>query len=105
MVTCGNIVIGETYVQIIRIIILFAKIIIPIILIVMGMLDFAKVVVSKDAKIGNGIKTFFLRILSAALLYFIVPITELLLNIVISTGAIDESYNCISCLAENKCEK
>lgn len=104
MVVCGNIVIGEVYVQIIRVIVVIAKIIVPIILILMGMLDFGKVVLSKDVKIGNGFKTFFLRIICAGLLYFIVPIVELLLNIIISTGVIDESYNCVRCLAENKCE-
>lgn len=104
MVTCGNFVIGEIYVNIIRAIVIFAKIVVPIILIVMGMLDFVKIVFKKDAKIGEGFKTFFLRLISAGLLYFIVPIVELLMNIIISTGAIDESYNCVSCLAENKCD-
>ena len=70
----------------------------------MGMLDFVKVLFSKEAKIGEGFKTFFLRMVSAALLYFMVPIVELLLNIIISTGAIDKSYNCVRCLAENKCD-
>ena len=103
MVMCGNIPIDNTYVQIIRIIVMFLKIVAPIILVIMGMLDFVKVLVSKDAKIGDGFKTFFLRLVSATLLYFIVPIVELLLNIVISTGVIDKSYNCVRCLAENEC--
>ena len=101
MVVCGNTVIGDTYVQIIRVVVIIAKIIVPVILVVMGMLDFAKVLVSKEAKLGE---TFFLRLVSAALLYFIVPIVELLMNIIISTGVIDESYNCVRCLAENKCD-
>lgn len=104
MVVCGNTVIGDTYVQIIRIIVMCLKLVAPIILIIMGMLDFAKVLVSKEAKIGDGFKTFFLRLVSAGLLFFIVPIVELLLNIIISTGVIDESYNCVRCLAENKCD-
>ena len=101
---CGNIAINSTYVQIIRVIVMFLKIVVPIILIIMGMLDFVKVLFSKEAKIGDGFKTFFLRMVSAALLYFMVPIVELLLNIIISTGAIDKSYNCVRCLAENKCD-
>lgn len=101
---CGNITINSTYVQIIRVIVMFLKIVVPIILIIMGMLDFVKVLFSKEAKIGEGFKTFFLRMVSAALLYFMVPIVELLLNIIISTGAIDKSYNCVRCLAENKCD-
>lgn len=104
MVTCGNIVIGEVYVQIIRVIVVIAKLVVPVILIVMGMIDFGKVVFSKDAKISTGLKTFFLRLVSAGLLYFIVPIVELLLNVIISTGALDESYNCVRCVAENKCD-
>ena len=104
MVMCGDVAIGSTYVQIVRIVVMFLKIVVPIILIIMGMLDFVKVVFSKEAKIGTGLKTFFLRIISAGLLFFIVPIVELLLNIIISTGAIDESYNCVRCLAENKCD-
>jgi len=104
MVMCGNIAINSTYVQIIRVIVMFLKIVVPIILIIMGMLDFVKVLFSKEAKIGEGFKTFFLRMVSAALLYFMVPIVELLLNIIISTGAIDKSYNCVRCLAENKCD-
>ncbi len=105
MVTCGNVVIGSTYVQIIRTIVIILKIVVPIILVVMGMFDFIKVLISKEAKIGNGFKVFFLRIISACILYFIVPIVELLLNIIISTGVIDKSYNCVRCLAENKCDK
>lgn len=101
---CGNIAINSTYVQIIRVIVMFLKIVVPIILIIMGMLDFVKVLFSKEAKIGEGFKTFFLRMVSATLLYFMVPIVELLLNIIISTGAIDKSYNCVRCLAENKCD-
>ena len=101
---CGNIAINSTYVQIIRVIVMFLKIVVPIILIIMGMLDFVKVLFSKEAKIGEGFKTFFLRMVSAALLYCMVPIVELLLNIIISTGAIDKSYNCVRCLAENKCD-
>lgn len=101
---CGNIAINSTYVQIIRVIVMFLKIVVPIILIIMGMLDFVKVLFSKEAKIGEGFKTFFLRMVSAALLYFMVPIVELLLNIIISTGAIDKSYNCVRCLAEKKCD-
>ena len=81
MVMCGNIAINSTYVQIIRVIVMFLKIVVPIILIIMGMLDFVKVLFSKEAKIGEGFKTFFLRMVSAALLYFMVPIVELLLNI------------------------
>ena len=104
MVMCGNLQIGETYVEIIRIIVIILKLVVPVILIIMGMLDFIKVLTSKEAKLSDGFKIFFLRILSAALLYFIVPIVELLLNIIISTGVIDESYNCVRCLAENKCE-
>lgn len=104
MVMCGNIQIGETYVEIIRIIVIILKLVVPVILIIMGMLDFIKVLTSKEAKLSDGFKIFLLRILSAALLYFIVPIVELLLNIIISTGVIDESYNCVRCLAENKCE-
>ena len=104
MVMCGNIAINSTYVQIIRVIVMLLKIVVPIILIIMGMLDFVKVLFSKEAKIGEGFKTFFLRMVSAALLYFMVPIVELLLNIIISTGAIDKSYNCVRCLAENKCD-
>ena len=101
---CGNIAINSTYVQIIRVIVMFLKIVVPIILIIMGMLDFVKVLFSKEAKIGEVFRTFFLRMVSAALLYFMVPIVELLLNIIISTGAIDKSYNCVRCLAENKCD-
>ena len=101
---CGNIAINSTYVQIIRVIVMFLKIVVPIILIIMGMLDFVKVLFSKEAKIGEGFKTFFLRMVSAALLYFMVPIVELLLNIIISTGAIDKSYNWVRFLEQNKCD-
>ena len=43
MVMCGNIQIGETYVEIIRIIVIILKLVVPVILIIMGMLDFIKV--------------------------------------------------------------
>jgi len=106
MVTCGNlgISIDSRYIDLIVSIINLIKIAVPIILIIVGMLDFGKAVASKGDEIKKAYKTFFSRVLAAAIVYFIIPIVELLINIVSTTGAIDKNDNCISCFTKGECK-
>ena len=64
-------------------IIVVLKIAIPVILIIFGMIDFGKGVVAKsEDEIKAGRKIFTKRLISAALVFFVVTIVQLMLNIV-----------------------
>jgi len=106
MVTCGNLgmFIDVKYINLIVNIINIIKIAVPVILVIVGMLDLLKAVMAKGDDIKKGIKTFFSRLISAALVYFIIPIVELLVSVIAQTGAIDENDNCISCFTTGECK-
>ena len=104
MVTCGNlgISIDSRYIDLFVTIINLIKIVVPIILIIVGMLDFGKAVAWWDKK---AYKTFFLRVVAAAIVYFVIPIVELLVSIIAQAGAIDKDDNCISCFTTGECKE
>ena len=75
------------------------KIVVPILLIIWGMLDFAKSVVAQDEeKTKAGQKVFMKRLIAAAVCFLIVTIVQLVINIVGSVGGEgNESGNAWSC--------
>ena len=79
------------------------KIGIPVLLIVFGMLDLGKAVMAqKEDEIKKSQQMFFKRLLSAALVFFVFVIVELVFNIV----ARDEKagiWNCVNCFINNQC--
>lgn len=107
MVTCGNlgISIDSRYIDLFVTIINLIKIVVPIILIIVGMLDFGRAVASKGDEIKKAYKTFFLRVVAAAIVYFVIPIVELLVSIIAQAGAIDKDDNCISCFTTGECKE
>lgn len=80
----------------VHLIITIIKIAIPIILIIFGMLDLGKAVMSNDEKEMKSSQTKFIkRILYAALVFFVVTVVQLIF------GMLDDNakgeHNCISC--------
>lgn len=80
----------------VHLVITVIKIAIPIILILFGMLDLGKAVMSNDEKEMKSSQTKFIkRILYAALVFFVVTVVQLVF------GMLDDNakgeYNCISC--------
>ena len=79
--------------RIVNIIILIIKIAIPIILIVIGMLDFAKAVsVGADDALPNSIKTFVKRIIVAILIFLIPTFISIIFSI---TSSSKDYKNCL----------
>ena len=77
------------------------KIVIPILILAFGCIDFGKAVVaSKDDEIKKALKSLMFRILAGAVIFFIPVIIKFALSLVDSfSGDIEKDYNvCVSCL-------
>lgn len=81
------------------------KIAIPIILIILGMLDFGKAVMAqKEDEIKKSQGLFVKRLLSAALVFFVFIIVEVVFNLVTSDDPDQENiWNCVNCFINNEC--
>lgn len=81
-------------------ILLAAKVIIPIILIVLGTIDFAKAVINdKDDNLSTAAKTFLRRIVIGILIFFIPTIVYVIFNTIASAAETMESAKaCNVCL-------
>ena len=81
--------------KIISTIIFAIQIAIPILLIIFGMLDLGKAVVaSKEDEIKKGQQTFIKRLISAALVFFVIFIVKILIRFVASESS-NEILNCV----------
>ncbi len=75
--------IDDDLTQFIHTIILIIEIGVPILLIIFGMLDFAKgVMASSDDDIKKGQRAFFKRLLAAVVVFFIFSVTQLVVGLV-----------------------
>ena len=101
----GNeIVIPGAIAGIIATVVNLIKIVVPIILIILGMLDMGKAVASqKEDEIKKGQKTLMSRCIAAGIVFFVVAIVQLLFGII---GGSDDTnstlWTCISALINNK---
>lgn len=74
--------------NVVHLIILLIQIAVPILLIIWGMLDFAKAVMGGDEdKIKAGQKLFIKRIIAAVIVFLVITVTTLLINLVGEVGA------------------
>lgn len=96
-VTCtDNIYIPYQIVSVVRVGISFIKIGVPIIFIVMGMLDFGKVVFGKpDKDMDKAKKSFGYRLVSAVLVFLVISIVEMVLPLITTE---DKVLNCTKCI-------
>lgn len=91
---CPNVTIPGQLAYIVAIIYNVIRIGIPLILIIMGMLDLGKAVISqKEDDIKKNQKIFVSRLIAAALVFFVFTIVKLVLGIVA-----DDSGDIIDCL-------
>lgn len=80
--------------SIVSTIILAIQIAIPVLLIIFGMLDLGKAVVaSKEDEIKKGQQLFIKRLISAALVFFVIFIVKVLINLVASESS-NEIWDC-----------
>lgn len=75
------------------------KIAVPIILVIFGMLDLAKAVMSNDEKEMKGAQTKLIkRVIYAVLVFLVVSIVQLLFGVLAGNGASDNNVSgCIAC--------
>src|SRR5574344_2625737 len=93
----GSVTIPGQLASIIAMIYGLIKIGIPILLIIFGMLDLGKAVMSqKDDEIKKGQQTFVKRLIAAAIVFFVFTIVQLLLSIVDS----EDSATILNCLKQ-----
>lgn len=111
-VSCGSgaskIVIDSIIPSTLSFVVDLIKIGIPILLIVFGMLDLGKAVMSNDEKeMKSGQSKLIKRCLYAVLVFFIVAIVEFLVGVLSSNGGDDVNgkkiQSCIDCFVNNSC--
>lgn len=79
------------------------KIAVPVILIIMGMLDFAKAVISNDEKgMKESQNKFIKRIIAAIAIFLIVSIVQFIFKI-INTNDTNTMVSCIDCFISGNC--
>ena len=79
------------------------KIVIPIIIVILAMLDLGKAVMAqKEDEIKKSQQMFFKRILSAALVFFVVVIVQLVFNLVAKNQT--NVWDCVSCFVNGVAE-
>ena len=87
-VSCGNgVTIPGALVGLIRAGVFIIQVVVPILLILWGMLDFAKGVIGQDEeKIKSGQKKFIQRLIAAIIVFLIVAIVSFIIGIVGNLG-------------------
>lgn len=79
---CAGIEVPDTLFNLVATIIRIIKIVVPILLIIWGMLDFAKsVVAKKEEDIKKYQKSFVARLISAVLVFLVITIVQLAVNL------------------------
>lgn len=81
-------------------VVLIFKIIIPLLLIILGMVDLGKAVVSSDDKaISKSVSTLVKRFIAAIIIFFIPTIVSAIFNAVANIDIQDADYNkCVQCV-------
>lgn len=79
----GGIAIPAAVFKLVHYVVLVIQIVVPILLIIWGMLDFAKgLIKGKDDEIKAGQKTFISRLIVAVMVFLVVTITRLVVSLV-----------------------
>lgn len=86
--------------KIVKYVILIIQIVVPIILVVMGLLDFLKAVAAqKEDDIKAGQKLFIKRLLAGVLVFFVIALVKLVISIAANSSS-DGIMNCASCFID-----
>lgn len=73
--------------NVVHLIVVAIQVVVPILLIIWGMLDFAKAIIGQDEdKIKAGQKTFIKRLIAAVVVFLVVTIVQLAINLASSIG-------------------
>lgn len=94
---CGEI---SNILRVVGYFLLIFKIVIPLILLVLGMIDLGKAVVQSDDKaVSKAVKSLAMRIVAAVCIFFIPDIIGLVLKLVSSDENVNNNYEiCAECI-------
>lgn len=106
-VRCGSVTIPGPIAGVVGMIVFLIQVVVPILLIIWGMIDFAKSVIGGDEdKIKAGQKVFIRRVIAAIIVFLVITITQLTLNLVSKVGGTgneaNSAWNCAKALINAK---
>lgn len=86
--------------QVVGIVLLVFKIVIPILLIVFGIMDLGKAVVgSKDDEVKKSIRSLAMRAIAAVVIFFIPTLVTIILGLISGFGDLNEDFEvCKACI-------
>lgn len=90
--------------QVVSTIITVIKIVVPVLLVIFGMLDLMKgVTAGKDDEIKKGQQIFIKRLISGALVFFVVTIVQLIISFVATDEEEANMMTCAKCFINGDC--
>ena len=93
----GSIEIPDSIANLIKTIIFIIQVVVPILLVLWGMLDFAKGVIGQDEdKIKAGQKKFIQRLIAAAIVFLIVTVVQIVITTVGNISGDTGVWQCAS---------
>lgn len=92
--------------QIVGMFLLVFKIVIPLLIIILGMVDLGKAVISSDDKaVSKAAKSLLMRVIAGVVIFFIPTIVSVLFKMVGSFGDVKDQYDiCANCLSRPNSE-
>ncbi len=105
-VKCGNISgMPKKVPEITSLIVTIVQICIPVVLVIVGSMDFIKALSSqKDDEMKKSQQMFIKRIIMAALIFFIFVIVKFVISIVADATTTNNIISCMECFLNNKCD-
>lgn len=104
-VSCGNIgSINKKIPELTSWIITIAQVVVPVILVIFGVIDFVKAIVSqKEDEIKKGQQVFIKRLITGILIFFVVVIVKFVVSLLSSDKESESILSCVDCFISNKC--
>ncbi len=104
VVTCGEYEFPLIVAQITSIFIFLLQVIAPIIIIIMGSIDFAKAVIAnKEDDTKKAIPAFIKRLILGALIFVLIAVVKLVISIATTDAEATDISNCIDCFISGDC--
>jgi len=107
--SCGNGMINNIpsrFVKITSAIVNILKILIPVAIIIFGMIDLFKAIVSqKDDEIKKGQKVFFSRLIAGVIVFLVIFIVQMVVRFVSDKSESANIISCVDCFISGDCEE
>ena len=104
--TCGSLSFNfsGTIPYVVHTIVIIIKIVVPVLLVIFGSIDFLKAVIAqKEDEIKKGQQTFIKRLIAAVIVFFVVQIVQLIISF--ASGDDTDITNCFDCFVNgNGCK-